>query len=65
MIGGCAFEWGVLALKLYNRKLYDGFFVGKAYGINLQEERSKNLGARNAGSVIGKAAFVWTFLATR
>jgi len=37
------------------------FFVGKAYGINLQEERSKNLGARNAGSVIGKAAFVWTF----
>ena len=37
------------------------FFVGKAYGINLQEERSKNLGARNAGSVIGKTAFVWTF----
>jgi len=37
------------------------FFVGKAYGVNLQDERSKNLGARNAGSVIGKAAFVWTF----
>lgn len=37
------------------------FFVGKAYGISLQEERSKNLGARNAGTVIGKAAFVWTF----
>ena len=38
------------------------FFVGKVYGVNLQEERSKNLGARNAGSVIGKAAFIWTFL---
>lgn len=38
------------------------FFVGKVYGVNLQQERSKNLGARNAGSVIGKAAFMWTFL---
>lgn len=38
------------------------YFVGKVYGVNLQEERSKNLGARNAGSVIGKAAFLWTFL---
>ncbi|WP_241774571.1 MULTISPECIES: glycerol-3-phosphate acyltransferase [Lysinibacillus] len=38
------------------------YFVGKAYGVNLQEERSKNLGARNAGSVIGKGAFIWTFL---
>ncbi|MGE7673755.1 glycerol-3-phosphate acyltransferase [Lysinibacillus sp. NPDC094403] len=38
------------------------YFVGKAYGVNLQEERSKNLGARNAGSVIGKGAFLWTFL---
>lgn len=38
------------------------YFVGKVYGVNLQAERSKNLGARNAGSVIGKAAFVWTFL---
>ncbi len=38
------------------------YFVGKIYGVNLQEERSKNLGARNAGSVIGKGAFIWTFL---
>ncbi len=38
------------------------YFVGKAYGVNLKEERSKNLGARNAGSVIGKSAFIWTFL---
>ncbi|KOP80678.1 hypothetical protein AMS59_04710 [Lysinibacillus sp. FJAT-14745] len=38
------------------------YVVGKAYGVNLQEERSKNLGARNAGSVIGKGAFLWTFL---
>ncbi|MEG0259022.1 MAG: glycerol-3-phosphate acyltransferase [Lysinibacillus sp.] len=38
------------------------YFVGKAYNVNLQEERSKNLGARNAGSVIGKAAFTWTLL---
>lgn len=38
------------------------YFVGKMYGVNLQQERSKNLGARNAGSVIGKAAFMWTFL---
>ena len=38
------------------------YFVGKIYNVNLQEERSKNLGARNAGSVIGKGAFIWTFL---
>ncbi|WP_312019234.1 glycerol-3-phosphate acyltransferase, partial [Bacillus cereus] len=38
------------------------YFVGKVYGVNMQAERSKNLGARNAGSVIGKAAFDWTFL---
>jgi len=38
------------------------YVVGKVYGVNLQEERSKNLGARNAGSVIGKGAFIWTFL---
>lgn len=37
------------------------FFVGRIYGVNLQEERSKNLGARNAGSVLGKVAFIWTF----
>lgn len=38
------------------------YFVGKAYHVNLQEERSKNLGARNAGSVIGKVAFLWTLV---
>lgn len=38
------------------------YFVGKAYGVNLQEQKSRNLGARNAGIVIGKAAFIWTFL---
>ncbi len=38
------------------------YFVGKIYKVNLQQERSKNLGARNAGSVIGKAAFIWTLL---
>ena len=38
------------------------YVVGKGYGVNLQVERSKNLGARNAGSVIGKAAFLWTLL---
>ncbi|EON72867.1 glycerol-3-phosphate acyltransferase [Lysinibacillus sphaericus] len=38
------------------------YFVGKGYGVNLQEERSKNLGARNAGSVIGKTAFLLTLL---
>ncbi|WP_285394809.1 glycerol-3-phosphate acyltransferase [Lysinibacillus sp. fls2-241-R2A-57] len=38
------------------------YVVGKAYGVNLQEHKSKNLGARNAGSVIGRAAFIWTFL---
>lgn len=38
------------------------YVVGKIYNVNLQEERSKNLGARNAGSVIGKAAFTWTLL---
>jgi glycerol-3-phosphate acyltransferase PlsY len=50
------------ALSYLMGNFMTAYFVGKVYGVNLQAERSKNLGARNAGSVIGKAAFVWTFL---
>lgn len=38
------------------------FLVGKWKGIDLSKERSGNLGARNAGTVIGKRAFLLTFL---
>ncbi|MBZ5203008.1 glycerol-3-phosphate acyltransferase [Planomicrobium chinense] len=38
------------------------WWVGKWKGIDLRKERSGNLGARNAGAVIGKSAFVLTFL---
>lgn len=38
------------------------WFIGKVYGINLQNEHSGNLGARNAGRVIGKKAFIFTAL---
>ncbi|RNF40096.1 glycerol-3-phosphate acyltransferase [Planococcus salinus] len=38
------------------------WWVGKWYGIDLRQQRSGNLGARNAGAVIGRAAFVLTFL---
>lgn len=38
------------------------WFVGKWKGIDLRTERSGNLGARNAGSVLGKGAFFLTFL---
>lgn len=38
------------------------WWVGKWKGIDLRNERSGNLGARNAGAVIGKTAFLLTFL---
>ncbi|WP_235616027.1 glycerol-3-phosphate acyltransferase [Metasolibacillus fluoroglycofenilyticus] len=36
------------------------WFVGKWYGYSLQRQSSGNLGARNAGRVLGKKAFVVT-----
>lgn len=38
------------------------WWVGKRNGVDLRKFRSGNLGARNAGSVIGKSAFFLTFL---
>ncbi|MFC4354048.1 glycerol-3-phosphate acyltransferase [Chryseomicrobium palamuruense] len=38
------------------------WFVGKWKGGDLRAERSGNLGARNAGTVLGKGAFLLTFL---
>lgn len=38
------------------------YFLGKKKGINLQEENSGNLGARNAGRTLGKTAFFLTVL---
>ncbi|MBX0314283.1 glycerol-3-phosphate acyltransferase [Planococcus glaciei] len=38
------------------------WWIGKWKGVDLRKERSGNLGARNAGAVIGKSAFVLTFL---
>ncbi|PUB16842.1 glycerol-3-phosphate acyltransferase [Paenisporosarcina sp. OV554] len=38
------------------------WWVGKFYKIDLRNHRSGNLGARNAGAVIGKGAFLFTFL---
>ncbi|WP_332645605.1 glycerol-3-phosphate acyltransferase [Lysinibacillus sp. 54212] len=37
-------------------------FVGKLYGVSLQDENSGNLGARNAGRTLGKLAFMLTLL---
>ncbi|MDN7244844.1 glycerol-3-phosphate acyltransferase [Planococcus shenhongbingii] len=42
--------------------LLTAWWIGKWKGIDLRKERSGNLGARNAGAVIGKTAFVLTFL---
>lgn len=42
--------------------LMTAFFVGNWKGIDLSKERSGNLGARNAGAVLGKRAFLLTFL---
>lgn len=39
-----------------------GWFVGKWYGISLQDENSGNIGARNAGRTLGKWAFIVVFL---
>ena len=36
------------------------WFVGKFYGVSLQEHHSGNLGARNAGKTLGKIAFIVT-----
>lgn len=38
------------------------WWVGKFYKTDLRNHRSGNLGARNAGAVIGKRAFLLTFL---
>lgn len=38
------------------------WFVGKWKGIDLRTQQSGNLGARNAGTVLGKGAFLLTFL---
>lgn len=38
------------------------WWVGKWRGTDLRQERSGNLGARNAGAVLGKTAFFITFL---
>lgn len=38
------------------------YFVGKWRGINLQQENTGNLGARNAGRTLGKTAFFLTVL---
>ncbi|MFD1032859.1 glycerol-3-phosphate acyltransferase [Metaplanococcus flavidus] len=42
--------------------LMTAWLVGKWKGVDLSKERSGNLGARNAGAVIGKRAFLLTFL---
>lgn len=42
--------------------LLTAWWVGKWKGIDLRTELSGNLGARNAGAVIGKPAFFLTFL---
>lgn len=36
------------------------WFVGRIYGVSLQEHNSGNLGARNAGKTLGKKAFIMT-----
>lgn len=38
------------------------WWVGKWRGTDLRRERSGNLGARNAGAVLGKSAFFITFI---
>lgn len=38
------------------------WWVGKWKGVDLRQQRSGNLGARNAGAVIGKTAFFLTFI---
>ena len=38
------------------------WWIGKWKKTDLRNERSGNLGARNAGAVLGKSAFLLTFL---
>ncbi|ANU12171.1 acyl-phosphate glycerol 3-phosphate acyltransferase [Planococcus antarcticus DSM 14505] len=38
------------------------WWIGKWKGIDLRQQRSGNLGARNAGAILGKPAFLLTFL---
>lgn len=42
--------------------LMTAWWIGKWKKVNLQQEKSGNLGARNAGAVLGKHAFFLTFL---
>ncbi|MFC4410765.1 glycerol-3-phosphate acyltransferase [Chungangia koreensis] len=41
--------------------LMTAWWIGKWKKVNLQQENSGNLGARNAGAVLGKPAFFLTF----
>ena len=38
------------------------WWIGKWKGVDLRQQRSGNLGARNAGAILGKPAFILTFL---
>lgn len=49
-------------LSYFTGTVLTAWFVGKWKGIDLRTERSGNLGARNAGTVLGKGAFLLTFL---
>lgn len=42
--------------------LLTAWWIGKWKGVDLRQQRSGNLGARNAGAILGKAAFLLTFL---
>lgn len=48
-------------LSYLTGNLMTAWWIGKWKKVNLQEENSGNLGARNAGAVLGKPAFFLTF----
>jgi acyl phosphate:glycerol-3-phosphate acyltransferase len=42
--------------------LMTAYIVGKWNNVDLRQQSSKNLGARNAGRVLGRSAFIITFI---
>ena len=54
--------WIYWLLSYFIGNILTAWWIGKWKNTDLREARSGNLGARNAGAVLGKTAFILTFL---
>lgn len=60
LLGGDSLDIGYLVISYMLGSVMTAKIVGAYYGVALEREQSGNLGARNAGRVLGKRAFFYT-----